>query len=89
MIAKPREQLVAEWAGRLKRLGLTSTVQILWPLIRPMGALIGPILWLGQPVVSGLADETMVGELALLLEDAQAMDQLEQQLVSVDVAPDR
>jgi hypothetical protein len=78
--SKPREQLVAEWAQRLKRLGLADAAQTLLPILRPMGALASQMLWMGQPIASGLAAQGLVEELALLLEDPDALDGLEQQL---------
>lgn len=78
--SKPREQLIAEWARRLSRLGLASTVQVLLPILEPLGGLAGQMLWMGQPIVRGLTNEAWLGELALLLEDPEALAELGQQL---------
>ncbi len=85
--SKPREQLIAEWARRLKRMGLSSTTLALLPLLRPLGALGSQFVWFGQPMVRGLADETLLTELALLLEDPEALAELEQQLEMNDRFP--
>ena len=81
MSSKPCEQLVAEWAQRLRSWGLADLAQLLMPALKPMGPLVSQAMWVGQPVASPLIGQTW-SELALLLEEPGALDRLEQQLES-------
>lgn len=74
------QQLIDTWADRLKRWGLVDVTQMLLPVLKPIGLLAGQMLWIGQPVARGLLDETLWVELALLLEDPDALAGLEQRL---------
>lgn len=85
--SKPREQLIAEWAQRLKRRGLSETACMLLPVLKPLGLLASQMVWMGQPLLRGLADETLVQELAVLLEDPEALAGLEQRLELDDTPP--
>lgn len=80
MSSKPREQLIAEWAQRLDRLGLADIAHMLLPALRPVSLLASQVVWMGQPLIRGWGDETLVEELALLLEDPDALAGLEQHL---------
>ena len=78
--AEPSDQVIARWAERIGDLGWAA--QALMPLIKAMGPLLSQMLWMGQPIASGLVDETWWRELALLLEHPDTLDKLEQQLES-------
>ncbi|MBN1890592.1 MAG: hypothetical protein JW850_21540 [Thermoflexales bacterium] len=80
MNAEPSDQVIARWAERIKGLGWAAPA--LMPLMRAVGPLLSQVLWMGQPIASGLVDETEWRELALLLEHPDTLDKLEQQLES-------
>lgn len=86
-VSKSREQLIAEWAQRLRRRGWDEAAWMLLPLLKPLGLLASQMVWMGQPLLRGLADETLAQELAVLLEDPEALAGLEQQLELDDSPP--
>ena len=72
-----REQLIVEWAARLERWGLSPIAPLLLQTLQPLGFIGSQAVLLGQPVLTLFADASSLQELSLLLDDPDALDQIE------------
>lgn len=79
-----REQLVEEWAARLERWGLRPVAPILFEVLRPMGFLGSQAVLFGQPLLNTFADARSIKELVSLLDDPDALNQIEQRLTDLN-----
>jgi len=79
-----RRQLIDEWAVRLEQWGLTPVAPIVLQMLRPLGFLGSQAVLLGQPFLTLFTDAASLTELSLLLDDPEALDQIEQRLTSPD-----
>ena len=71
------EELDVETAAqKIRQWGLAVPVSVLLPSIKPLGFLLGQLLWLGQPLVGLFADARQVAGFARLLEQPSALDSL-------------
>ena len=70
-------------AGALADRGLRIPALVALTAGRPLALLFGQLLWIAQPVASLFWHRTHIETLAHLLEDEQAVDQL-QSFLSVD-----
>jgi len=72
-----RKELIDEWAARLERWGLMPVAPILLQVIRPLGFIGSQALLFGQPFLTFFADAQSLDELSSLLDDPDALDQIE------------
>jgi hypothetical protein len=75
-----RKELIDEWAVRLERWGLMPVAPILLQVIRPLGFIGSQALLFGQPLLTWFADAQSLDELSSLLDDPDALDQIEHRL---------
>jgi hypothetical protein len=75
-----REQLIREWAARLERWGLTPIAPFLLQALQPLGFVGSQAILLGQPVLTMFADASSLQELSSLLDDSDALEQIERRL---------
>jgi hypothetical protein len=75
-----REQLINQWAARLERWGLAPAVPALFQVLRPFGFLGSQVLLFGQPVLSLFAQDQAIQRLSALLDDENALEQIERRL---------
>jgi hypothetical protein len=75
-----RKELIDEWAARLERWGLMPVAPILLQVIRPLGFIGSQALLFGQPFLTFFADAQSLDELSSLLDDPDALDQIERRL---------
>jgi len=75
-----REQLIGEWAARLERWGLTPIAPLLLQTLQPLGFVGSQAVLLGQPLLTLFADASSLEELSSLLDDPDALDQIERRL---------
>jgi hypothetical protein len=75
-----RERLIGEWAARLERWGLTPVAPVLLQVLQPLGFLGSQAVLFGQPLLSLFADATSLEELSSLLDDADALSQIERRV---------
>jgi hypothetical protein len=79
-----REQLIDQWATRLERWGLEPLAPILFQVLRPLGFIGSQAVLFGQPLLTLLADAQTLEELSALLDDPDALGQIEHRLTGVD-----
>jgi hypothetical protein len=79
-----RKELVDEWAARLDRWGLMPVAPILLQVIRPLGFIGSQALLFGKPFLTWFADVQSLDELSSLLDDPDALDQIERRLTDAD-----
>ena len=75
-----RGQLIDEWAARLERWRLTPVAPFLLQVLQPLGFLGSQAVLLGQPFLTVFADASSLNELSSLLDDPDALDQIERRL---------
>jgi hypothetical protein len=75
-----RKELIDKWAARLERWGLMPVAPILLQVIRPLGFIGSQALLFGQPFLTFFADAQSLDELSSLLDDPDALDQIERRL---------
>ena len=82
-----RKELIDEWAARLERWGLMPVAPVLLQVIRPLGFIGSQALLFGQPFLTLFADARSLEELSSLLDDPDALDQIERRLVDAGHHP--
>ena len=82
-----RKELIDEWAARLDRWGLMPVAPILLQVIRPLGFIGSQALLFGQPFLTWFADVQSLDELASLLDDPDALEQIERRLTDAGHPP--
>jgi hypothetical protein len=75
-----RSQLIEQWAARLERLGLAPVAPLVLQTIRPLGFIGSQMLIFGEPFLTLFADVQTLHELSSLLDDPDALGQVEQRL---------
>jgi len=75
-----REQLIGEWAARLERWGIAPIAPILLQVLQPLGFIGSQWVLFGQPLLTLFADAQSFEELSSLLDDPDALGQIERQL---------
>ena len=75
-----RKELIDAWAARLDRWGLMPVAPVLLQVIRPLGFIGSQALLFGQPFLTWFADAQSLDELSSLLDDPDALDQIERRL---------
>jgi hypothetical protein len=75
-----RQELIDEWAARLDRWGLLPVTPVLVQIIRPLGFIGTQALLFGQPFLTLFVDTQSLDELSSLLDDPDALDQIEHRL---------
>jgi hypothetical protein len=75
-----REQLINEWVARLERWGAAPIAPILLQTLQPLGFVGSQVMLLGQPLLTLFADAPSLEELSSLLDDPDALDQIERRL---------
>ena len=75
-----REQLIGEWAARLESWGLAPVAPILLQALQPLGFLSSQAVLFGQPFLTPFADADSLEELSSLLDDPDALEQIERRL---------
>jgi hypothetical protein len=79
-----REQLIDEWATRLERWGLMPVAPIMLQVLRPLGFIGSQALLFGRPFLTLFADAQSLEELSSLLDDPDALGQIEHRLAAAD-----
>ena len=82
-----RQELIEAWTARLDRWGLTPVAPILLQVIRPLGFIGSQAMLFGQPVLTLFADAQSLDELAALLDDPDALNQIERRLTDAGHPP--
>ena len=75
-----RKQLIGEWVARLERWGLTPIAPLLLQTLQPLGFVGSQAILLGQPLLTLFTDAASLEELSSLLDDPDALDQIERRL---------
>ncbi len=75
-----REQIIGEWAARLDRWGLAPVSPLLLRMLQPLGFVGSQLVLLGQPLLTLLADVRSLDELSTLLDDPDALEEIERRL---------
>lgn len=75
-----RAQLIDQWAAQLERWGLAPAAPALFEMLRPFGFLGSQALLVGQPLLSLLVDDQAIQGLSALLDDENALEQIERRL---------
>ena len=75
-----REQLIGEWAARLERWGMVPIAPILLQVLQPLGFVGSQLVLFAQPLLTLFADAQSFEELSSLLDDPDALGQIERQL---------
>ena len=75
-----REQLIGEWAARLERWGMAPIAPILMQTLQPLGFVGSQLVLFGQPLLTLFADAQSFEELSSLLDDPDALGQIERRL---------
>jgi len=71
---------VKGWARRIEALNLSPVMLSLLEIARPFGLLGGQALLIAQPLLNGIANETTVERVAILLNDPAYLEQLKMHL---------
>lgn len=79
-----REQVIDQWAARLRRWELAPIAPLLLQAFQPLGFIASQAVWFSQPFLTLFAQDGSVQELAWLLDDAEALEQIELRLTNVD-----
>ena len=82
-----RQKLIEVWTARLDRWGLMPVAPVLLQVIRPLGFIGSQALLFGQPVLTLFADAQSLDELAALLDDPDALEQIERRLTDAGHPP--
>jgi len=82
-----REQLIDKWAVRLEQWGLIPVVPVMFQVLRPFAFIGSQILLFGQPFLTLFADARSLEELSSLLDDPDALSQIEYRLTDARQAP--
>ena len=77
---RQRERLIDDWAARLKRWGLTPIAPFLLEILRPLGFIGSQAMLIGQPLLTLFMDASSLEELSSLLDDPDALGQIERRL---------
>ena len=75
-----RNELIDEWAARLERWGLMPVAPIVLQIVRPLGFIGSQAVLFGQPFLTWFANDQSLDELSSLLDDPDALDQIERRL---------
>jgi hypothetical protein len=75
-----RQQLIDEWVARLERWGLAPVAPLLLQTLQPLGFVGSQVMLVGQPLLTLFADAPSLEELSSLLDDPDALDQIERRL---------
>jgi len=79
-----REQLISEWAARLERWGIAPIAPIMMQVLQPLGFVGSQLVLFGQPLLTLFADAQSFEELSSLLDDPDALDQIERRLTDAE-----
>jgi hypothetical protein len=75
-----REQLIDEWTARLEQWGVRPVVPVVFQALRPLGFIGSQMLLFSQPFLTLFADARSLEELSSLLDDPDALSQIERRL---------
>ncbi len=79
-----REHVIGEWVARLDRWGLTPIAPMLLRALQPLGFVGSQFVLFGQPVLTMFADAESLYELSSLLDDPEALAEIESRVSSAD-----
>ncbi len=72
--------MIGQWTARLERWGLAPVAPVFLQLLQPLGFVGSQAVLFGQPLLSALADSQSLDEVSSLLDDTDALREIERRL---------